>query len=452
MKRRGPLAKVELAPNQSKITSFFKKAPTAVSVPAPAPLRTSAASTNAHRRALPPDNPFNGTSSAPSRCSWSDVEGDILEVTVVPKPPPSPKPLVVINSSSSDEEEDIKLPKSKNNRSHSNSGTPTEQAINANTSCHSPSSLVHAGQNTSDNNNLRNDKSSEVDFVEIVTIEDCYSSSGDEVLSQIDIDEMIRSSQSSIDSPVQADDRSRSSDGSSTVAKNAKDDSENPPPEKENVILSHLDSPSSALMRRPRKTAKSKATKFSPIRRLAKLKRTRSQTSLGRSSSSSSTPTPSPNKKRNNELASPKRMPKRLSFGNEPPSVTTGSPSKQQATNQSPQKSPQKWGSAPYYLKNFLKILADVMGDQYFSNVLNSEDRKVVELFMSLSEKAQCLYVRLFQRKWHWRPESKLNNNYRELPENVGGLCQELTRVTFFEQISGKGVLLMIDFFQINFK
>ncbi|ODM97977.1 Fanconi-associated nuclease 1 [Orchesella cincta] len=165
----------------------------------------------------------------------------------------------------------------------------------------------------------------------------------------------------------------------------------------------------------PKKSPKSPLNKFSPLRHMRK--RTSSEASLGspgnlKSSMSSSLVTRSPKKS--------------LQFGSQDENSTHHEPPR-----------------VRYYLKNFINILDEVVLDQFHAYLISSEDQQVVQSFRRLSFDAQSLYVRLFQRKWNWKPVAKIK--YKELPPDLNGVCDELAKSGFLERMSANIIELTLE-------
>jgi Fanconi-associated nuclease 1 len=119
-----------------------------------------------------------------------------------------------------------------------------------------------------------------------------------------------------------------------------------------------------------------------------------------------------------------------------------GPSSSQQSTSSSgtlssPSKTPSNWtpGGGPYYLENFLSVLNSVEADDHHSHLLNEEDRQFTRDFHGLSNPSQCLYVRLFQRKWQWKPASSIK--YPKITDNLTPGFEELYRHRFLVEIKG---------------
>lgn len=203
--------------------------------------------------------------------------------------------------------------------------------------------------------------------------------SGEEFLSQIDIDEIISLSQEKQQKNEKSTETRvsrRSTNQPSTSSPNHK--------------------------RTPTKSPKAKLNKFSPLAQFIK-KRSRS----GSQSSSS----PSPNRK--------------------------GSPKKNWlGQKSSPVKKLQFSSPIPYFLRNFLAVIDSVVNVEHNSYLLNDEDLKTVELFKTISSEAQCLYVRLFQRKWEWKVASTIK--YPLIADNLLPFFMELHSNGFLMEITGK--------------
>lgn len=314
---------------------------------------------------------------------WID-DGDYTEVEVLPTPPPKP---VIFVDLENDESPPNPQQQSTSTIVKMEPVTPVKQNVPIpSTSTAVPSTAVAPSSPPSISPESHQEEKSPQSASSPILFPDENSnmSSGDEVLSQIDIDEIIRSSQSSLNnSPVTS------------------------PTNKENHHQPQLLSFSQQnnVFKSPQKVSpKSQLTKFSPRRHLnnnQRLKRTSSEASLDAATITTTASTSS------SQQSSPSK--RRLNFGQ---------------------------GQARYFLRNFLSILTEVVSDPFHSDLLSSEDHHLVQDFVSLSLDAQHLYVRLFQRKWIWRPTSKLNNNNKELPSDLSDCLSELLSKRFLEEIS----------------
>ncbi|XP_019627245.1 PREDICTED: fanconi-associated nuclease 1-like [Branchiostoma belcheri] len=85
----------------------------------------------------------------------------------------------------------------------------------------------------------------------------------------------------------------------------------------------------------------------------------------------------------------------------------------------------------PYYLQNFTTVLSSVLDNEDDRSLFNEEDMKYVEAFREMDEAAQKLYVRLFQRKFSWHRQEKLQ--YPEIAEDLKPVCQVLVREGFLQ-------------------
>ncbi|KAI8774684.1 fanconi-associated nuclease 1 [Biomphalaria glabrata] len=83
----------------------------------------------------------------------------------------------------------------------------------------------------------------------------------------------------------------------------------------------------------------------------------------------------------------------------------------------------------PYYLNNFEAILHSVISDASNGSLFNSEDLSVITSYKALTESAKKLYIRMFCRKMHWIPLSRLN--YPEIAEDLTPYLLELQRNLF---------------------
>jgi hypothetical protein len=82
-----------------------------------------------------------------------------------------------------------------------------------------------------------------------------------------------------------------------------------------------------------------------------------------------------------------------------------------------------------YYLDNFRKLL-DFVSVKY-EDLLNDQEKKFISQFHSLSQDAQCLYVRLMSRKGPYFRTDKLA--YKEI-KNIPKAINELVALFFFER------------------
>ncbi|XP_071115820.1 fanconi-associated nuclease 1-like [Haliotis cracherodii] len=78
----------------------------------------------------------------------------------------------------------------------------------------------------------------------------------------------------------------------------------------------------------------------------------------------------------------------------------------------------------PYYLDNFRTVLTAVLADEDNCRLLDEADNKCIEIFHTLSESGQKLYVRLFSRKLSWLPVGKIS--YPEIGNDLTDVLQEL--------------------------
>ncbi|KAI8508095.1 Fanconi-associated nuclease 1 [Branchiostoma belcheri] len=85
----------------------------------------------------------------------------------------------------------------------------------------------------------------------------------------------------------------------------------------------------------------------------------------------------------------------------------------------------------PYYLQNFTTVVASVLDNDDDRSLFNEEDMTYVETFREMDEAAQKLYVRLFQRKFSWHRQEKLQ--YPEIAEDLKPVCQVLVREGFLQ-------------------
>jgi len=90
-----------------------------------------------------------------------------------------------------------------------------------------------------------------------------------------------------------------------------------------------------------------------------------------------------------------------------------------------------------YYLDNFIYLLNHVA--QLYADILNESERAFFDDFLSLSEDAQALYVRLLSRRGDWFRRDKII--YSEISD-IDGAADELTSHRFIQIYSiGSGVI-----------
>jgi hypothetical protein len=228
--------------------------------------------------------------------------------------------------------------------------------------------------------------------------------SGDELLSQIDIDEVISSQEKGSANSGVAEMK--------TIYLTPIKDCDGPSGSLE------LSSSGSDKKRTPTKSPKARVNKFSPIRHL--------QRSRSRSSSKGH---PSPNKMSPSSGVIGRRVSsqsprKSQSLSAEITTGAEGSPARRRL-----------WSSSPYYWQNFKKIIDSVASDSHFDYLFSDDDRTIVSTFQGLTFKAQCLYVRLFQRKWTWKAMSAIK--YPQIDENLESVFHELYKSGFLLSIKG---------------
>ncbi|KAJ8029230.1 Fanconi-associated nuclease 1 [Holothuria leucospilota] len=102
----------------------------------------------------------------------------------------------------------------------------------------------------------------------------------------------------------------------------------------------------------------------------------------------------------------------------------------QRSTDSSPTKSPHK-PKEPYFVSNFKFVLNAVLGNEDDRCLLSEEDLNTVGLFNELSDKAQQLYIRIFQRKLAWLRVSKIQ--YPKISDDLAPVAKE---------VCGKGLFL----------
>ncbi|CAL8138539.1 unnamed protein product [Orchesella dallaii] len=111
-------------------------------------------------------------------------------------------------------------------------------------------------------------------------------------------------------------------------------------------------------------------------------------------------------------------------------------------TSATPSSSSQFCGSASssasfddrHYHRNFWDAVNRVISEISLKHLFFPTDYIMINSLRSLSFDAQCLYIRLFRRKWSWIPSYKIN--YKELPQDLMELCGELVEAEFLEDIS----------------
>ncbi|CAH1799474.1 unnamed protein product [Owenia fusiformis] len=82
----------------------------------------------------------------------------------------------------------------------------------------------------------------------------------------------------------------------------------------------------------------------------------------------------------------------------------------------------------PYYWENFKTIINTVLENEEDSNLFNADEKETVADFYRLSDGAQKLYIRLFQRKYKWITVDKIN--YDEIGD-CRGYLNELVQSGF---------------------
>lgn len=85
----------------------------------------------------------------------------------------------------------------------------------------------------------------------------------------------------------------------------------------------------------------------------------------------------------------------------------------------------------PYYLRSFLLVLGAVFENQDDSMLFDEQEKGIVTKFHQLSDSAQKLYVRLFQRKFGWIKRHKLE--YEEIAADLEPVVGELEQAGFLQ-------------------
>ncbi|XP_077988442.1 fanconi-associated nuclease 1-like [Glandiceps talaboti] len=83
----------------------------------------------------------------------------------------------------------------------------------------------------------------------------------------------------------------------------------------------------------------------------------------------------------------------------------------------------------PYYLANFFLVMNTVLENDEDRNLFNEDDMSFIEKFKTISDEAQKLYVRLYQRKPTWLRVSKLD--YPKIAEDLTPVAAELVKNGF---------------------
>ncbi|GFT37748.1 hypothetical protein NPIL_467591 [Nephila pilipes] len=85
----------------------------------------------------------------------------------------------------------------------------------------------------------------------------------------------------------------------------------------------------------------------------------------------------------------------------------------------------------PYYIANFKHILESVLNEEDNQILFNDEDMKSIGAFNTLSDAAQKLYVRLFQRKYKWLRINKIN--YPDITQDPHMTLEELVKTNLVD-------------------
>ncbi|XP_022366761.1 fanconi-associated nuclease 1 isoform X1 [Enhydra lutris kenyoni] len=87
--------------------------------------------------------------------------------------------------------------------------------------------------------------------------------------------------------------------------------------------------------------------------------------------------------------------------------------------------------SHPYYLRSFLVVLKAVFENEEDRMLFDEHEKEIVTKFCQLSDSAQKLYVRLFQRKFSWIKMNKLE--YEEIASDLTPVIGELRQAGFLQ-------------------
>ncbi|ELT97530.1 hypothetical protein CAPTEDRAFT_224412 [Capitella teleta] len=90
--------------------------------------------------------------------------------------------------------------------------------------------------------------------------------------------------------------------------------------------------------------------------------------------------------------------------------------------------------AVPYYLENFKLIIDSIVSEEFYRHLFNADDLCSIEKFNSLSEDAQKLYVRLFQRKLMWHRKAKIV--YPQIAEDLSESLENLVKEKLLEDES----------------
>ncbi|XP_059227695.1 fanconi-associated nuclease 1 isoform X2 [Mustela nigripes] len=85
----------------------------------------------------------------------------------------------------------------------------------------------------------------------------------------------------------------------------------------------------------------------------------------------------------------------------------------------------------PYYLRSFLVVLKAVFENEEDRMLFDEHEKEIVTKFCQLSDSAQKLYVRLFQRKFSWIKMNKLE--YEEIAPDLTPVIGELQQAGFLQ-------------------
>lgn len=160
----------------------------------------------------------------------------------------------------------------------------------------------------------------------------------------------------------------------------------------------------------PTRAVKSKALYFSPVRHLK-------------------TPTKKP-------ASSPARATNGVQKYFSPKKLIVGSSSQSSSSQPVPSADSSSRQFLPYYLQNFEDILSVVSSDDHHLHLFDDNDLNLIHNFNGLSFQAKCLYVRLFQRKWAWRPVTKIS--YPKIAESMEGYLEELNSKGFLISLTSR--------------
>ncbi|XP_044086726.1 fanconi-associated nuclease 1 [Neovison vison] len=111
--------------------------------------------------------------------------------------------------------------------------------------------------------------------------------------------------------------------------------------------------------------------------------------------------------------------------------ITCRIPSEQGSRCDVPDKTITVPPSHPYYLRSFLVVLKAVFENEEDRMLFDEHEKEIVTKFCQLSDSAQKLYVRLFQRKFSWIKMNKLE--YEEIALDLTPVIGELQQAGFLQ-------------------